>query len=288
MELSLEVKGYLVDLIARESLGKLQIIGMRVGIAPETIRSLNPSEFMRGWTRALLHTDMYESDLDRETSPSEKTALYIIEKTGNQDILIETVLDIAKKEKIGGKEDTEIYHELNSLMERTMQCRMDEKWKIIPIFDPILQITEKQIFIEKKLEEFGFNKTFTNYKDALNTYKTSSKGSIALLRSTFESLVDEIIESKGEELKSNQKDKLAQLEKLGILKAIDNQECPKCHHKKRDSEFNYSYDGIWGLLSHYGSHKELLTEELANLLFTSTLAFTWFLINRYEHLDTKR
>jgi hypothetical protein len=62
---------------------------------------------------------------------------------------------------------------------------------------------------------------------------------------------------------------------------IPNSECQKCHHKKRDHELNYSY-AIYGLLSHYGSHKELVTEELANFLFTSTSAFIWLLINRYE------
>ena len=271
MELSWEVKGYLADLIARESLGKLQIIGMRVGIASETIRSLNPSEFIRGWTRALLHTDMYESDLDRETSPNEKTARYIIENANNQDILIETVLDIAKREKIGGKEDTKIYRELNSLMERTMQCRMDEEWNIIPIFDSSLQISEKQTFIEKKLAEFRFNTTLTNYKEAVKAYNETRKGSIGLLRATFESLVDDIIEeSTGEPLNGDQRAKLGQLKKLGILKEI-----------KKDNEVEYSYK-IFGLLSHYGPHKELITEEVANFLFTSTIAFLWFLINRYE------
>lgn len=71
--------------------------------------------------------------------------------------------------------------------------------------------------MERTLEEFGFNKTLTNYKEALKTYKTSYKGSIALLRATFESLIDNIMESKGEPLKSNQKDKLAQLEQMGYL-----------------------------------------------------------------------
>lgn len=36
-ELSFEVKGYLADLIAKESLGRLEIIGMRFGINPEII-----------------------------------------------------------------------------------------------------------------------------------------------------------------------------------------------------------------------------------------------------------
>jgi len=262
MELSLEVKGYLADIIARESLGKIKIIGMRVGIESEIIESFSRS--MTGLRDC-----------------NEDSAIHIVENAQDEDRLIETILDIAKRDGIGGKWYTKIFTELNSLMERTMQCRIDKKQNIIPIFDENLQIYEKETFIEKKLEEFGFNKTLTNYKSALKTYPINYKGSISLFRSTFECLVDDIITSKGEPLKSNQKDKLAQLEELGIIKEIDTQYCKQCQYKKRDSEFNYSYD-IYSLLSHYGSHKELLTEELANFLFTSTLAFIWFLINRYE------
>ncbi|MCK4736312.1 MAG: hypothetical protein KAT65_27920, partial [Methanophagales archaeon] len=215
-------------------------------------------------------SESYKLDPYEGMSPNEKAALYIVEKTDNQDLVIETVLDIAKREKIGGKEDTEIYHELNSLMERTMQCRMDEKWKIISIFDSSLQISEKQTFIEKKLAEFRFNTTLTNYNEAVKAYNTFPKGSISVLRSTFESLVDDIIESAGEPLNGDLRAKLGQLKKLGILKEI-----------KNDNEVEYSYK-IFGLLSHYGAHKELITEEVANFLFTSTIAFLWFLINRYE------
>lgn len=56
--------------------------------------------------------------------------------------------------------------------------------------------------------------------------------------------------------------------------------------EKKDNEFDYSYD-IYSLLSHYGSHAELITDEVANFLFTSTIAFIWFLINRYENMETK-
>ena len=285
IELSWEIKGYLADLIAKEDLGRIKIIGMRVGISPERIQKLISNvPFM---TSAEMITLAFHQDPYEGMSPDEKAALYIIENADNQDLLIETVLDTAKREKIGGKGYTKIFTELNSLMERTMQCRMDKKeLNITPIFDKNLQISEKETFIEKKLEEFGFAKTLANYKDALKTYKTSYKGSISLLRSTFESLVEEIITSKGEILTSNQKGKLAQLEKLRIIKEIDTQQCQKCQYKKKDSEFNYSYD-IYSLLSHYGSHKELLTEELANFLFTSTLGFVWFLINRYENVETK-
>ena len=266
MELSLEVKGYLADLIARESLGRIQIIGMRVGIPRETIESISINE-----PHVVIDGVTDYDDPYGELSPNEKAALHIVEYAKNPNLLIETVLDMAKREKIGGKWFTIIYPELNSLMERTMQCRIGAEWNIIPIFNENLQISEKETFIEKKLEEFGFDKTLTNYKSALKTYPIDYKGSISLFRSTFESLVDDIIESTGETLKSNQKDKLAQLKKLGILKEVE-----------KDNEVEYSYK-IFGLLSHYGPHKELITEEVANFLFTSTLAFIWFLINRYEY-----
>ena len=268
MELSREIKGYLADLIAREDIGRIKIIGMRVGISPERIQKLVSNvPFM---TSAEMITLAFHQDPYEGMSPDEKAALYIIENADNQDILIETVFDIAKREKMGGKEDTEIYRELNSLMERTMQCRMDEEWNIIPIFDSSLQISEKQTFIEKKLAEFRFNTTLTNYNEAVKAYNTFPKGSISVLRSTFESLVDDIIESTGEPLNGDQRVKLGQLKKLGFLKEI-----------KKDNEVEYSYK-IFGLLSHYGAHKELITEEVANFLFTSTIAFLWFLINRYE------
>jgi len=269
IELSWEIKGYLADLIAREDLGRIKIVGMCVGISPERIQKLISNvPFM---TSAEMITLAFHQDPYEGMSPDEKAALYIIENADNQDLLIETVLDMTKREKIGGKGYTKIFVELNSLMERTMQCRMDKKLNIIPIFNENLQISEKETFIEKKLEEFGFNKTLTNYKSAIKTYKTDYKGSISLLRSTFESLVDEIIESKGEPLRGTRKDKLVQLTNWGILKKI-----------KKDNEVEHSYR-IFGLLSHYGSHTELIVEEEANFLFTSTIAFIWFLINRYEY-----
>lgn len=197
--------------------------------------------------------------------------MYILENSDNQDLLMKTVFDIAKRTKLGGKNDTEIYTELNPIMERTMQCRINKRVDIIPIFDPVLGITEKQTYIEKKLEEFGFVKTLANYKSAIKTYKIDYKGSVALLRSTFESLVDEILESKSEPLKGSRKDRLIKLTNLDILKKIE-----------KDNEVEHAYK-IFSLLSQYGPHTDLVTEEVANFLFTSTLAFIWFLINRYEN-----
>lgn len=38
MELSLEVKGYLADIISRESVGRIENIGMAVGVESQKIR----------------------------------------------------------------------------------------------------------------------------------------------------------------------------------------------------------------------------------------------------------
>ena len=281
MELSLEVKGYLADIISRESMGRIEHIGMMVGIEPEKVQ-----EYVYNMQPIYKMSGIYYNPYYEGMSQNELAARYIIKNTDNQDILIKTILDMAKRNEMGGKWYTKMYAELNSFMERTMQCRMDEKWNILPILDENLQISKKLTFIERKLEEHNFNMTLSNYKSALNTYKIDYKASIAMLRSTFESLVSEIIESKGEKETGNQKDDLAKLKKIGIINEIDTQQCQNCQYKKRDSEFNYSYN-IFSLLSHYGSHKELLTEDLANFLFTSASVFIWFLINRYENTVAK-
>jgi len=252
MEQILEVKGYLADVIAKNNtLGEIKIIGMKVGLDPEEIESLSYSDPF-----GIQH--------------NEDSAMYIVENAEDSGLLIKAVFDA-----VGRLHFDKIYTELNSIVERTMHARMDGELNVIPILEPNLKILEKETYIERKLKDFGFDKTLANYKSAIKTYKTDYKGSISLLRSTFESLVDEIIESKGEPLKGNRKDKIVQLTNWEILKKIE-----------RDNEVEHSYR-IFGLLSHYGSHTEPITEEEANFLFISTLAFIWFLINRYENMETK-
>jgi len=49
----------------------------------------------------------------------------------------------------------------------------------------------------------------------------------------------------------------------------------------RKVRFNFSYD-LFGMLSHYASHQEIITEEIASLLFPSVSSFLRFLLERYE------
>ena len=265
MKLSAEFKAHLARIMEAFTHAKIENLAMSLGFDPadEYYSALSADAILSKLKKAEMLLELLECP-GRNTAQGIKTIFEQLEKIISSE-------DFSTKIK-----------KLNSTMGKTMQRQIDKEGNIIPVFDYDLKIIEKETYIERKLKEFGFNKTLTNYRDALNTYKTSFKGSISLLRSTFESLADEIIRSKGKTSKNSQKDKLIQLKELGILKEIDAQECLKCHYKKRDGEFNYSYD-IYSLLSHYGSHKELMTEELANFLFTSTLTFFWFLINRYEN-----
>jgi hypothetical protein len=136
MELSWEVKEYLAGVIAKESSGGIQIIGMRLGIDPNIIRERLSTPLFKGAIIEIMHalTDTYTG-----MSPQEKAAQYIVENTDNPDILIKTVFDV------NTSRDDEIYTELNSIMERTMQCRMDEELNVIPILEPNLKILEKHV-----------------------------------------------------------------------------------------------------------------------------------------------
>ena len=129
----------------------------------------------------------------------------------------------------------------------------------------------------KELNLLGFNKSSKCFDQATKTYKSSSKGSLSLLRSTMESLLEEILFSKGITPSRNYKDRLSQVSNLGILKILSTQECIRCHYKKKDHEFNYGYT-LFALLSHYGSHTADVDETLANFLYISTSAFILLII----------
>lgn len=255
MELSIEVTGIIQDVLATKiyAWDKIKTFGKRIGV----------------------------DTIDFEKKFSKRQACeYIIKNMprDNGEIVIKSLIEMAKRGLWNKDYSEEILCEINPIMERTMNSRVNDAGQIIPIF-PWLE--EEPNIILERLKSFGFLQGLKNYKDALRTYKTSPKGSLSLLRSAFEGVVEDILRLKNVIPTNNQRENLAKLEELGILKELSNIECHQCHYRKRDHEFNYSYI-VYGLLSHYGSHKELVTEELANFLFTSTSAFIWFLINRLK------
>ena len=207
-----------------------------------------------------------------------KAAEYIIENMpeDNDELLIINLVQMSKRATYDRDLSENVLDELNPIMERTMNCRVDENGEILPIF-PYMK--EEPSLILKKLDEMSFMKAYKNYKEAYNVYKLSPKASLALLRSSLEGIVDDILLFlKIETPSTNMKEKLLKLKEPRILR--------KLQGSKHDHEFNFAYT-LYGLLSHYGSHKELVTEELANFLFTSTSAFIWLLINRFEDIIKK-
>jgi hypothetical protein len=260
MKLSLEIKGYIQDMCAKIfSWDKINTFGKRVGVDTKYI------------------------DEQHKSNPNftkRKASSYIIEKLPEDtgEFVIQTIIEMAKSGTWDQDSSKKILSEINLILDRTMNCKVDEKGRTIPTFPFLL---EESDLISVNLKTLGFEKGNSNYRDAFNTYKTSPKGSLGLLRTALEGVVEDVIKSKAITPTNNMTENISKLKDLGILNETPNGECSKCHYKKRDHELNYAYT-LFGLLSHYGSHKELVSAETANFLFTSTSAFIWLLINRYK------
>jgi len=182
-------------------------------------------------------------------------ALYIISNLpeDREEQLIKVVLEMSQRGTFDSNYQEETFNELNPIVQNTMGYRLEIDGNLIPIFDKSFKLEEQQNFIITKLTDFGFNDTKQHYQEI----------------------------SKGITPTGNMKDNLQSLETLNILEQIDPTSCQKCGYKKRDNEFNFSYD-LFGMLSHYASHQEIITEEIASLLFPSVSSFLRFLLERYE------
>lgn len=266
MKLSIEVKGKIVDIISRIfSWDKLEIYGMTTGV--------DTSFFDKKHKEDLNFTKRKAAEYIVRNMPEE-----------NDELLIKNLVQMSKRATYDKDLSKDVLNELNSIMKRTMSYRVDENGNILPIFP---HMRKESDLILKKLDEMSFTKGYKNYREAYNFYKSSPKGSLALLRSSLEGIVDDMLIFLNIEASLlNMKEKLLKLKESHILRELQSPECPKCHYRKLDHEFNFAYT-LYGLLSYYGSHKELVTEELANFLFTSTSVFIWLLINRFENIIKK-
>jgi len=255
MELSIEVKGYIQDVLATKIYAweKIKTFGKRIGVETSSIE--------RGRSKRQA-CEYILNNIPKDTAENVVSALVQMSKRGLWDH------DYSKQ----------ILDEINPIMERTMNCKADDEGRITPIF-PLLK--QEPDLIVKELNSLGFAKTSSSYDQASKIYRSSPKGTLGLLRAAIDSLTEEMLTSKGITPSANFKDRLTQFSKLGTLMTLSTTECVTCHHRKQDLEFNYSYV-LWGLLSHYGSHTGLVDDSLANFIYTSTSAFLWFLINRYK------
>jgi len=259
MELTTEVKGIIARCVADFlSHPKIALFAMSIGVDPQETLTIQDKIL-----KAVLILDRVPAE--------------------NAEIVIKTIFEMSKKGTYNHDFSGEIRDKINFVLERTMNCIMNENGELIPIFDPVLGINEKQTYLERKLHELGFNKSFSHYQGAMRSYRLSPKGSLSLLRASYETLVEEILTKREITLPSSFKDQLKELKRLGVLIELDNDDCDRCHHRKMDSEYNFAYD-FYSILSHYGSHTDIVTEPVANWLYTSTSAFIWFILKRYEEL----
>lgn len=252
----MEVKGVIAEFIAQLSHPKISLFAMKIGVDPTGISG-------------------------NEIPKLRKTVFILSMSNADAEIIIKAAVDSIKKDAWNKSELKGLIEQLNFVLERTMNCQVDENGELIPIFELGLGLNEKQSYLERKLNEFGFITALSHYKGAIDSYRASPKGSISLLRASYESMVEEILVKESIPLASNFKDNLKNLTNLSLLKELDIEECASCHYRKRDSEFNFGYN-IYSLLSNYGSHTDLVTDHVANWLYTCTSSFLWFLINRYE------
>lgn len=256
VELSIEVEGYIQDIVPKIfSWDKIKAFGKRIGVRTDEIDKMN----------------------------TKRTAVEIILNNAPRDTaenIIFTLIDMAKKANLDVDKSEQILSEINPILERTMNCKVDEKGAVTLVF-PLMK--EEQSLVVTELNKMGFAKTSSFYEQATITYKSSPKGSLSLLRSAVEALVEEILLSKSITPLANFKERLSQISDLTVLKTLSTTECRQCRYRRLDHELNHAYN-IFGLLSHYGSHIELVDDSLANFLYTSTSAFLWFLTNRYKNL----
>ena len=131
----------------------------------------------------------------------------------------------------------------------------------------------------KLLKKGNYDLSYQHYKDAYETYSTSPKGAMSLLRSAYEELVKHLLNDNGIIPIANMKNNLDKIQQLNLLLTLPSTSCSTCGYKKKDHEFNFSYT-IYGLLSYYGSHTATVDEKLGNFLFSSTSALILLILLR--------
>ncbi len=253
MKLPMTVEGYIEDSAAKIfSWDKLQTFAKRIGVDTTAI------------------------DIHKQTKRSFANFILTNAPKDNAELVISSFVIMSKAGTYDGDFSAKIIEELNPILKSSMNCKVDETGKLSPLF---AHLKQEPSLIAMKLTQLGFTQASTFYEQASDAFNVSPKGSVSLLRSTIDSLTEEIITAKGLKPLPTFKDRLTQITQIGLLKIIDITECKNCHHRKNDNEFNLSYD-LYGILSHYGSHTGLVDDQVASFLFTTTSAFVWLLLER--------
>lgn len=253
MDLSVEVEGYIQDKAAKIlAWDKIIVFGKRIGIDTK--------------------------DLQEREKTKRNALQYIFSNApkDNTELVIATFISMSKFGTYDNDFSAQVISEINPILEKTMSVKTDITGRLIPVF-PLLK--QKPEMIVARLTSLGFPKSSSFYDQASKAYNISPKGAVSLLRSTFESLIDEVLTSKGVTTSSSYKEKLTQITNLGVLRTLSTTDCTRCHHRREDNEFNLSYD-LFGIISYYGSHIGEVDDVVGNFLFSTASSYIWFLLDR--------
>lgn len=187
---------------------------------------------------------------------------------GRESELIEKVIS-----KVGRRgEFRELIRDFERALSSELLWEIDARGKVSPLVEPLIKpdVDKEKGSIERKMEEFNFQLAKKEFKDALNIYKISYQGSFALFRNSLQELVEEIIRRGRMEPPKKFEDATAMLTEIGVLKKLE---------KKEESNAVYA---LFKMLSHYGSHPQEVTDEVAIFMYLWIISLLSFLLKRYE------
>jgi hypothetical protein len=158
--------------------------------------------------------------------------------------------------------------DLERALATSMLIAIDEKGIVSPVVPESIKpnLFEKDYFLYTEMQKREFTLTNKQYDKALGIYRKNPAGSFPLIQISLESLMQEILRSKGRMPPASFVESLNQLGELGIL--------------KNDEEIK-SVKALYEMLFHYGSHPESVTGEVSSFLYLWTINSFTFILKRY-------
>jgi len=162
--------------------------------------------------------------------------------------------------------------ELGMALEVSLLITVNSNGVVSPFVEASIKpdLEEKKSYLHTEMTKQGFTLAASHLEEALETYRVSYSGSIALFRNCLQSLTEEILNRRSITPYRVLIDAIGQLVDARVLKRTDKNEETK------------SIEALFRMLCHYGSHPEFVTEEVANFLYLWAISTFTFILKRYE------
>lgn len=189
-------------------------------------------------------------------------------------VVQKVVQDARKYIRVGDYEGAveEKLGELEMSLEVSLLIIVDSDGVVLPVVEESIKpdLEERKSYLQTEMTKQGFTLSASHLTQALETYRVSYPGSIALFRNCLQSLIEEIIKRRRITPLNVFTDAIKQLVDAKVLKETERGEEPK------------SIEALFRMLCHYGSHPEFVTEEVANFLYLWAISTLSFILKRYE------